>query len=171
MYRVLMVDDDPAVLEINEKYFTSLGYQVQLAAQAETALSLIKESLPDCIILDIDLPGEDGFTLCARIREAWNLPIVFLSCFSESQSVVRGLTIGGDDYLTKPYSLEELELRCRLRIEGRLKKPNSRLIQMGVLTLDPDRRTVSRGDRLIKLTALEMDVLLFLASNPGRVFS
>ena len=111
MYNVLMVDDDPMILEDNKTYFSAKGYAVVCADTAETAEKIILSNALDCVILDVDLPGMSGFTLCEKIRAKTGLPIVFLSGYTEEENRIRGLSIGGDDYVCKPYSLKELELR------------------------------------------------------------
>ena len=95
MYRVLMVDDDPSILEVNRKYFNSKGYDVCCAANARDAFAITRTAQLDCIVLDVDLPDLDGFELCDRIREISDLPIIFLSAYTQQQSRVRGLSVVG----------------------------------------------------------------------------
>ena len=116
--RVLIVDDDRTVLEDNREYFEKMGYETVCADTSGAAEEIINSAALDCVILDIDLPDGNGFELCARVRERTGLPIVFLSGYTEEQSRIRGFSIGGDDYVCKPYSLEELELRVRARIKS-----------------------------------------------------
>lgn len=171
MGKILLVDDDKAVLEDNRQYFNGLGYEVICAESAEHAEEIISTAALDCVVLDIDLPGEDGFALCQRVREVSGLPIVFLSGYTEENSRIKGLSIGGDDYVCKPYSLAELELRVRARIKaGRAATPPSTL-QYGGLVIAPGSRSVSFGSRSADLTTFEFDVLYFLAQHPGEVFT
>ena len=103
--RVLIVDDDRTVLEDNREYFEKMGYETVCADTSGAAEEIINSAALDCVILDIDLPDGNGFELCARVRERTGLPIVFLSGYTEEQRRVRGFSIGGDDYVFKPYSL------------------------------------------------------------------
>ncbi|PNV59808.1 DNA-binding response regulator [Clostridium sp. chh4-2] len=171
MNKILVVDDDRMVLNDNRQYFEKLGYEVICADTAARAEEIICSAALDCVILDVDLPDESGFDLCARVREKTGLPIVFLSGYTEEQSRIKGLSIGGDDYVCKPYSLAELELRVRARIRaGRAIQPPQPL-QYGLLVINPGNRSVSYGERSADLSTFEFDVLYFLARHPGEVFS
>lgn len=171
MYTILMVDDDPAVLNANSAYFSQKGYKVFCVGTAEDAEKIISSAALDCVVLDVDLPGENGFSLCVRIRKKTGLPVVFLSGFSEEQSRIRGLSIGGDDYVCKPYSLEELELRVRARINsGRMARQPKELC-FGGLSIIPANRSVSYGEALYELPVNEFDLLYFLAMRPLQIFS
>lgn len=171
MDKVLMVDDDKVVLEDNRQYFEKMGYEVVCAETAECAGEIILSAALDCVVLDIDLPGENGFDLCARVREKTGLPIVFLSGYTEDQSRIRGLSIGGDDYVCKPYNLVELELRVRARIKaGRMSEPPKPL-QYGALVISPGNRSVRFGEHTADLSTYEFEVLYFLARHPGEVFT
>lgn len=124
MYKILTVDDDPMILEDNKTYFSAKGYEVVCADTAQAAEKIILSNTLDCVILDVDLPDMSGFTLCENIRAKTGLPIVFLSGYTEEENRIRGLSIGGDDYVCKPYSLKELELRVQARIRsGRAAEP------------------------------------------------
>ena len=118
MYRVLLVDDDPHILRVNEAYLKKRGYQVYSVQDGVAALAVAETAELDAVILDVDMPGLDGITVCRRLRELRTVPVVFLSAYAKTDDRIRGLQAGGDDYLAKPYSLVELELRLRLRIEG-----------------------------------------------------
>ena len=100
MYRILMVDDDRELLDANEEYFSARGYTVYRAETARDALAILRGAELDCVVLDIDLPDRDGFQVCVEARKWSGVPIVFLSGFTEEESRVRGLSIGGDDYVT-----------------------------------------------------------------------
>ena len=119
MYTILLVDDDQATLEANEQFFAENGYEVFCSATGRRAVEMIQTIKLDCVILDIDLPDEDGFDVCSRVRTFTSLPIIFLSNYTEEESRIRGLVIGGDDYVCKPFSQRELELRVRARIHQR----------------------------------------------------
>lgn len=171
MSKVLMVDDDSMVLNDNKQYFTAMGYEVVCAENAADARKIISAAALDCIVLDVDLPDESGFDLCIRIREKTGLPIVFLSGYSEEQNRIRGLSIGGDDYVCKPYSLPELELRVRRRIKsGRSAEPPKPL-HFDRLTINPANRTVAYENTSADFSTFEFDVLYFLARHPEQVFT
>lgn len=171
MSKVLIVDDDKEVLRDNQEYFEQLGYETVCAETAVSAEEIINSAALDCVILDIDLPDGNGFDLCARVREKTGLPIVFLSGYTEEQSRVKGLSIGGDDYVCKPYSLQELELRVRARIKAGQNALPPRPLKYGALLIDPGSRSVSFGGCSADFSTFEFDVLYFLAKHPGEVFS
>lgn len=171
MYKILMVDDDPLILENNQTFFQSLGYTVICADTAETAEEIILSNALDCIILDVDLPGMDGFALCEKIRSKTGIPIVFLSGFTEEESRVHGLFVGGDDYVCKPYSLKELELRVQARIRaGRAAKP-PRVLTYGSFSINPASCSASYESNSVEFSSYEFDVLYFLARHPGEIFT
>lgn len=171
MGKVLIVDDDRNVLEDNREYFEKMGYETVCADTAGTAEEIILSAALDCVILDIDLPDGNGFELCARVREKTGLPIVFLSSYTEEQSRIKGLSIGGDDYVCKPYSLEELELRVRVRIKSGQNIKPPKPLQYGALLIDPGNRSVCFKEKSADFSTFEFDVLYFLARHPGEVFS
>ena len=171
MSKVLIVDDDKHVLKDNEESFQTLGYETICVETAGAAEEIINSAALDCVILDIDLPDGNGFDLCARVREKTGLPIVFLSGYTEEQSRVKGLSIGGDDYVCKPYSLQELELRVRARIRAGQNAIPPRPLQYGSLRIDPGSRVVCYGERSVDFSTFEFDVLYFLARHPKEVFS
>lgn len=171
MSKVLIVDDDQNVLEDNREYFEKLGYEILCAETVRDAEKVISTAALDCVILDIDLPDGDGFDLCSRVREKTGLPIVFLSGYTEEQSRVKGFSIGGDDYVCKPYSLQELELRVRARIRSGRNATPPKPLHYGSLVIDPGSRSVSFVDAFADLSTFEFDVLYFLARHPGEVFS
>ena len=171
MYRVLLVDDDRELLDSNEKYFTAQGYLVHRAESARDALAILQGVVLDCMVLDIDLPDKDGFQLCAQARKRTSIPIIFLSGYTEEENRIRGLTVGGDDYVTKPFSVVELELRVRLRIQRSKTALPLTVREFGPLRLDVSSRIVSYGNRSREFSRLEFDILSFLTLHPGRTFS
>ncbi len=171
MSKILMVDDDPMILEDNRQYFEHKGYEVVCAESAEEAEQIITTASLDCVILDVDLPGMSGFALCEKMRQKTGLPIIFLSSYTQEASRVKGLSIGGDDYVCKPYSLAELELRVRARIRaGRTAEPPKKL-EYGPLTLIPSNRSVCYGEISVDFSTYEFDVLYFLAKHPNEIFT
>lgn len=170
-YRVLLVDDDPHIQTANQAYLTRKGYQVFRADNGADALAVAESAALDGVVLDVDMPGLDGIAVCRRLRALSQVPIVFLSAFDKADQRVQGLMAGGDDYMGKPYSLAELELRLRLRIEGRNRVQPNRVLCFEQLEIDLDLREVRYEGRTATLTALEFDLLAFLAQNPEQVFS
>ena len=165
MYRVLLADDDTHILNTNRAYLEKQGYEVVTVQSGQEALDVAASAALDAIVLDVEMPGMDGVEVCCRIREVSGVPILFLSAYAGTDDRIRGLLAGGDDYLAKPYSLQELELRLRLRIQRR------EVLRFGGLTIDLGLREVRFGEQTAAFTALEFDLLAFLARHPGQVFS
>ncbi len=171
MYNVLLVDDDLHILNANEKYLTRQGYRISRAEDGESALKLASTAAFDAVVLDVDMPGMDGVSVCSRLREVSAVPIIFLSAYARTDDRIRGLMAGGDDYIGKPYSLVELELRLRLRIQRHKNVENGEVLRFDALEIDLGLREARfRGERA-QLTVLEFDLLAFLARNPVQVFS
>ena len=171
MYRVLLVDDDPHIQKTNEAYLKKQGYHISAVSNGTDALKAASSAAFDAIVLDVDMPGMDGVMVCRRIREVSGVPIIFLSAYAKTDDRIRGLIAGGDDYLGKPYSLTELELRIRLRIQRRHNKETRDVLCFGELEIDLGLREVRYQENTSSFTALEFDLLAFLAQNPGQVFS
>ena len=171
MYRILLVDDDPHIQSANAAFLQSHGYVVYQADNGNDALSIAATAALDAVVLDVDMPGMDGITVCSRLREVSQVPVLFLSAYSKTDDRIRGLLAGGDDYLGKPYSLVELELRLRLRIQRHHRVETSRVLHFGALEIDLGLREVRYGSEVAPLTTLEFDLLAFLAQNPNQVFS
>lgn len=169
MYRILLVDDDPHIQAANEAYLKKQGYEILRADNGADALAVASTASLDAIVLDVDMPGMDGVTVCRRLRETSGVPILFLSAYARTDDRIRGLMAGGDDYLAKPYSLVELELR--LRIGRRHGAEAGGVLRFGTLEIDLSLREVRCGGTTAPFTALEFDLLAFLAQNPGQVFS
>lgn len=169
--RILIVDDDRELVDSMEDHFTAAGFQVLRAATGAVALELIRRVRLDCVVLDVDLPDRNGFDLCAQLRADSAIPIVFLSCYTEEEHRVRGLSLGGDDYVCKPFSMKELELRVRARIQGRRSQRPAAVLKFEELVIDTGRRVVAYGGRTGDFARIEFDILAFLAQHPGRVFS
>lgn len=171
MYRVLLVDDDFHILATNRAYLRDAGYEVFCAGSGAEALEVLSTAAVDAIVLDVDMPGMDGVSVCRQLREVSAVPVIFLSAYAQTDDRIRGLLAGGDDYMAKPYSLEELELRLRIHIRRSLHTEMSETLRFGDLSIDLGLREVRYRDRIAELTALEFDLLAFLARNPGQVFS
>ena len=172
--RVLVVDDDPTVTEVVERYLLRDGYDVAVARDGEESLCLVREWGPDLMVLDLMLPDLSGLEVCRRLRDAGHLPIIMLTARSEEADRVSGLEIGADDYIVKPFSPRELTARVRSvlrRSEAGRPQTADGVLRLGRLTLDPRARSVAVEGEYVRLTAKEFDLLLFLASRRGQVFS
>ena len=176
---ILVVDDDPHILEILEFSLTSAGFAVTAAASGEEALVLFQEQAPALVVLDIGLPGRDGLWVCQRIREQSQTPILFLSARDEEVDRVMGLTIGGDDYVTKPFSPRELTARVQaiLRRGGPAAAPppaeekGAGKWRNGRLRLDPEAHIALWDEQEVELTATEFQLLKTLLARPSKVFT
>ena len=174
--KVLVVDDDPELLPLLAFALRQGGWLVIEAASGEHALERFEAERPDLVILDVNLPGIDGFEVCRRLRAARDTtPVLMLTVRGEEEDLVRGLELGADDYLTKPVGLRELMSRIKAllrRAYGDLADAaGGRVIRHGDLLIDLERRRVQRGDRRIALTPTEFEILRHLASRPGRVYT
>lgn len=172
--RVLTVDDETSLTELLSMALRYEGWEVTTATSGLAAVKAARDSRPDAIVLDMMLPDFDGMEVMRRIRaEQPDVPVIFLTAKDGLEDRIAGLTAGGDDYVTKPFSLEELvaRLRALLRRSGAtLARPDSTLV-VGDLTLDEDSHEVTRGGDVINLTATEFELLRYLMRNPRRVLS
>jgi two-component system OmpR family response regulator len=171
--RVLVVDDEPNIVDVISMALRFEGFSVDSAGSGADAIASVAASKPQVMVLDVMLPDIDGFEVARRLAGARaGVPILFLTARDGTEDIVRGLTLGGDDYMTKPFSLEELVARIRtiLRRSG-LSEPESSQLAFADLTLDEDTREVSRGARAIELTATEFRLLRYLMANPRRVLT
>lgn len=171
MFGVLFVDDDPAILRVNRVYFESRSYRVHTAESREQAEQVLGQSQIDCIVLDILMPGVDGWALCREFKTKHGVPIIFLTSLTEQDCLYRGFELGADDYMTKPYELRELELRVQARIRQHEGATPSELLSFPPLVIDADGRRALVNSKAISLTAYEFDILLLLARGNGKVFS
>jgi two-component system OmpR family response regulator len=171
--RVLVVDDEPNIVDVVSMALRFHGYAVETAGTGSDALAAVTAFRPDLIVLDVMLPDMEGFEVARRLgAERAATPIVFLTARDAPEDKLRGLTTGGDDYVTKPFSLEELLARVRnvLRRSGRA-EPDSSRMTFEDLELDEDTREVSRAGELVELTATEYRLLRYLMLNPRRVLT
>jgi two-component system OmpR family response regulator len=172
--KLLVVDDEPSLQDIVATSMRFLGYDVTVASTGRDAVRAATEQRPDLIILDIMLPDFDGLEVLRRIRqESPHVCVLFLTAKDAVDDRVAGITAGGDDYVTKPFSLEEVLARLRglLRRAGLARSRGEVQLVVGDLTMDEDAREVRRGDEVIDLTATEFELLRFLMRNPRRVLS
>ncbi|MEA2621862.1 MAG: hypothetical protein QOH61_772 [Chloroflexota bacterium] len=173
---ILIVEDEYAVARGVQYALQQEGYQVALARSGEEGLTIAGELAPDLVLLDVRLPGIDGFETLRRLRASGSkAAVLMLTARDEEVDKVIGLELGADDYLTKPFGLRELMSRIKAllrRAYGDLSDAaGGRLIRHGDLVIDLERRRVQRGNQRISLTATEFEILRHLASKPGRVFS
>ena len=170
--KALVVDDDRVLVDVLAFTLRREGFQVIRAFDGGMALQLWAEEQPDLIVLDVNMPKLDGFTVCRRIREQANTPIILLTVRDEEDDIVQGLELGADDYITKPFSPRQLIARAHavLRRAGKMSAPALR--QVGSLTLDPGRREIRLGQsEPVLLTPLENRLLDYLMLNAGHVLT
>jgi len=171
--RVLVVDDEPNIVELARMYLEKEGYRVESASDGATALEQIQTHEPALIVLDLMLPELDGFEVCRRTRARSDVPIIMLTARDEDVDKIVGLELGADDYLTKPFNPRELVARVKaiLRRSERSVRPNEQPLHVADLTLDPARREVSVAGEPIALRAKEFDLLQAFAENKGIVLT
>lgn len=171
--RILVVDDEPELRRMLRRYLEAEGFDVAETADGDTALSKIRNASPDLIVLDVGLPGNDGFMVLQEIRRLSEVPVIMLTARSEEVDRVVGLTVGADDYMTKPFSPRELVARIRavLRRETRGRAETGEILEFEGISLDRASRQLEVDGNNLELSALEFDLLAALASAPGRVFS
>ncbi len=172
--RVLVVDDEPRLAELLASVLRYEGWEIRTAADGTSAVRAAREFEPDAIVLDIMLPDFDGLEVLRRVRAALpNVCVLFLTARDSVEDRVSGITAGGDDYVTKPFSLEEVLARLRglLRRAGMARARGGTEVVVGDLVMDEDAREVRRGGEVIELTATEFELLRFLMRNPRRVLS
>jgi two-component system, OmpR family, response regulator len=170
--RVLVVDDEPNITDLVAMALRYEGFDVETAATGRAALTAVEAFRPELLVLDVMLPDLDGFAVTERLKATRNkVPILFLTARDEVEDKVRGLTLGGDDYVTKPFSLEELVARIRalLRRAGRVEESGP--LVFADLELDDDTHEVRRGGAVVELTATEFRLLRYLMQNAPRVLS
>lgn len=171
MKKLLAVDDEPEILSLLQRWFRLYGYDVLTARSGQEALNLIHWE-PDIILLDVMMPDMDGFDVCQKIRDQVQCPILFLTAKNERDEKVFGFSIGADDYVVKPFDMEELVARVEAHIRRDQRKQNKqRTTFQNELTIDHAKRTVTIDDATINLTRKEYDLIEKLALNPNRVFS
>ncbi len=171
--QILVIDDEQQIQRALNTILGQQGYRVNSADTAEKGLALAATLLPDIIILDLGLPDMPGVEVCASLRTWYNAPIIILSAHDAEKEKVNALDAGADDYLTKPFSAEELLARIRVALRHNSAVPGNRdtVITSGPLTIDLARQMVTRDGEMVKLTATEYKLLSFLAVNTGRVLT
>ena len=168
--RILIVEDEDTIREVVRRYLEREGFQVREAADGYAALDILAQEEPDLIVMDLMLPGIDGLTLTRQLRQRSQVPVIMLTARGDTSDRIRGLDLGADDYLPKPFSPRELVSRIQAVLRRGAPAEPARL-RFGEVEMDVGSRTVSRGSRNITLTAREFDLLWFLASHSGQVFT
>jgi two-component system KDP operon response regulator KdpE len=173
---ILVIDDEPQILRAMRTILTEKQFRVSTASRGEEGLSLAAANEPDLVILDLGLPDMDGVEVCSRLREWTQIPIIILSVRDSERDKVAALDRGADDYLTKPFGIEELLARVRVALRHSVRAKNARgaksnVVKAGPLTIDLAWHIVKRGDEEVKLTGTEYKLLAYLASNHGRVLT
>ena len=175
MPKILIVDDEPAIVELAQLYLQKDGFETVTAADGIQALVQVKQTRPDLVVLDLMLPGLDGWEVCRRLRAETNLPIIMLTARSEDVDKIVGLELGADDYVTKPFNPRELVARVKAVLR-RMKDPtpvteSGDRLQLQNVIIDIPRRSVTIEDKPVALRAKEFDLLLTLARHPHIVLS
>lgn len=171
--RLVVVDDEPSIRELLSASLRFSGFEVITASNGTEAIEVIVDSQPDLIIMDVMMPDIDGFTVTSRIRqEGIDAPVLFLTARDDTQDKVMGLTVGGDDYVTKPFNLEEVVARIRAILRRtREEVEDNPVIRVADLEINEDSHDVTRHGELIDLSPTEYKLLRYLMDNEGRVLS
>lgn len=169
---ILVADDETELREMLRAYLTAEGFRVIEAATGPDAVEVTRTEDPDLVVLDVGMPGLDGFEVLQEIRSRSSVPVIMLTARSEETDRVVGLTAGADDYVTKPFSPRELAARIKAVLRrGRRSEIDEEVLRYRGLSIDLARREVHRGDELVSMTTLEFDLLAALAAAPGRVYT
>jgi two-component system KDP operon response regulator KdpE len=165
---VLVVDDEPQILRVMRASLPIRGYEVLTASSGKEALDQLSKQVPDLVILDLAMPEMSGLEVCRRVREFSTVPIIILSAKGSESDKVAALDLGADDYVTKPFGMDELLARARAVLR-RLATTNDRVLTVGDVTIDIDEHRVVVSGKEIRLTPKEFDVLKYLVNNAGKV--
>ncbi|HCM25084.1 MAG: DNA-binding response regulator [Treponema sp. GWB1_62_6] len=170
---VLVVDDEPKIVALLVGYLEASGFKVHQAFDGNGALAVFREMQPDCLVLDINMPGMDGLSVAREVRKKSDLPIIFLTARADEMDRIIGLELGADDYVSKPFSPRELVARVKavLRRAGPKEGTDSARIVRGTVSLDARTRRVTIGGTPLNLTAVQFDILALIIREPGRAWS
>ena len=169
--RILVVDDEPQITRVLRTVLTSQGYQVQTAAEGQSALSSFTAWRPELVITDLFMPHMDGLELCRRIRAVSNVPIIVLSVKGEERTKVEALDCGADDYVTKPFGIDELLARVRAALRRSGGDPEVGAFEAGEFKVDLEGRRVHVRGQEVRLTPKEFDLFVYMARHPSRVIA
>lgn len=170
---VLVVEDEPAIADLLRMYLSREGFQVLVEADGQAALTAVTDHRPSCVLLDVGLPGMDGIEVCRRLRAAqdWT-PVLFCTARDDEVDRVLGLELGADDYITKPFSPREVVARVKAVVRrARGPESQSQSVHLGAVEMDPMTRRCIVDGRTVELTATEFDLLFYLMTHPGQIFS
>ena len=170
--KILVVDDDPAIRNLIHRFLTKQNYQMESAEDGKSAMAMFEQFNPDLVILDVNLPDANGYNLCQEMQSRTGVFVLMLTSRTDEADKIKGFSQGADDYITKPFSLGELGVRVGaiLKRQRIVTTAEQQSLLFDKLMVDPVRREVKLDGELISLTALEFDLLHFLASHPGRVW-
>ena len=170
--KILVVDDDIHIANLIARFLKKKQYQIKCTHDGQNARDIFYQFRPDLVILDINLPDTLGYNLCREMQENQDVFVLMLTSRTDVEDKKRGFSTGADDYLTKPFDLEELEFRVQaiLRRRRAVDSSNMNMIEIGDLSINPETREVKRQQEIINLTSLEFDLLYFLASHPVKVW-
>ena len=176
MNRILIIEDDPSIAELEKDYLEMSGYKVDVASDGQKGISMITDGIYSLVVLDLMLPEIDGYEILKQIGESKDFPIIVLSAKDEEMYKIKALNLGADDYITKPFGMGEFVARVNghIKIYDKLKasgESKKRILHIRSLTINEEDRRVYIGDKEIFFTQKEYDLLVFLAKNPNRVFS
>lgn len=173
MQKILIVEDDRRIAQLESDYLLSSGYEAEIIMNGEDALKELKTNKYDLVLLDVMLPGCSGYDICRQIRDEIDIPLLMVTARSESMDIVRGLGLGADDYITKPFDPSELVARVRTHLKRyqRLTHQDGEVILIQDLVIEPEKYKVHKNDVELKMPNREFELLCFLAKNPNIVFS
>lgn len=176
--KILVVDDDPAIRSLIVRFLGRKNYHIEAAADGATGKAIFERLHPELVILDVNLPDTSGYTLCEQMQAIEDVFVLMLTSRDDTADKIQGFSKGADDYITKPFDLQELEYRVGAMLRRGRKiapavpasLPVVESLRIGEMSIDPTRREVTIADQLITFTALEFDLLFFFAHHPGRVW-
>jgi DNA-binding response OmpR family regulator len=170
--KILVVDDEPAIRNLIHRFLAKQDYQMESAEDGKSALTIFEQFNPDLVILDVNLPDANGYDLCKEMQSRTGVFVLMLTSRTDEADKIRGFNTGADDYITKPFSLGELEVRLGaiLKRQRPVTVAEQQCLTFNMLSIDPIRREVTLAGDIVPLTALEFDLLHFLAGHPGRVW-
>jgi two-component system KDP operon response regulator KdpE len=171
--RILVVDDEPQITRVLRTSLSTQGYDIRVANDGETALEIMKDWIPDLVITDLSMPNMDGLELCRRLRPGTKIPIIVLSVRGEERTKVQALDAGADDYVTKPFGIEELlaRVRANLRRTPAGEGEQTPLIEVGDFHIDLAAHKITVRGQEVHLTPKEFDLLVYMARHPGKVIA
>jgi two-component system alkaline phosphatase synthesis response regulator PhoP len=169
--KILVIDDEPKIVEICQDYLKASGFDVVSAGDGLNGLNVARREKPDLVVLDLMMPGMDGLDVCRSLRRDGNTPIIMLTARVEESDKLVGLELGADDYITKPFSPRELVARVRVVLRRTSGDPTSDIIRVGEVSVDRTRYEAVLPDKTILLTPTEFEILATLMRQPGRIFS